>query len=155
MKIDVMGRWVRAGLTIGSFFPCLLSGGYAQTQSDLRGPSFVPDANFAGSQLTGWHTLGHAEWSAENGEIVGKGSAGSGWLVLDRSYQDTGFYAAFRCKGACDTGVLLRMTKTTDGMNGTYYSVKGGTVEADNLTIDATGIIVSRQKLTDAGGQFR
>jgi hypothetical protein len=155
MKIDVMGRWVRAGLTIGSFFPCLLSGGYAQTQSDLRGPSFVPDANFAGSQLTGWHTLGHAEWSAENGEIVGKGSAGSGWLVLDHSYQDTGFYAAFRCAGSCDTGVLLRMAKTADGITGTYLSVKGSAFSGENLTLDATGGVVESTKLRDAAGMIR
>ena len=91
----------------------------------------------------------------ENGELLGNGAAGSGWLVLDHSYQDAGFYAAFRCKGACDTGVLLRMTKTADGMSGTYYSVKGGTVEAQSLVLDATGNIISRQKLRDAAGQIR
>ena len=83
--------------------------------AELQGPSFVPDATFQGSTLAGWHVLGRAEWGAENGELVGKGIAGSGWLVLDRSYQDTGFYAAFRCVGACDTGVLIRATKTEDG----------------------------------------
>ena len=82
----------------------------------LRGPAFVPDEKFKGSTLDGWHKLGQADWRVDNGELVGNGSAGSGWLVLDRSYQDAGFYAAFRCKGACDTGVLLRMTKTADGM---------------------------------------
>jgi Domain of Unknown Function (DUF1080)/FG-GAP-like repeat len=155
MKMEAMGRRVRAGLTIGSLFPCLLSGGFAQTQSDLRGPSFVPDAKFAGSQLTGWHTLGHAEWSAENGEIVGKGSAGSGWLVLDHSSQDTGFYAAFRCTGPCDTGVLLRMAKTADGITGTYLSLKGSAFTGENLTLDATGGVVESTKLRDAAGMIR
>ena len=49
-------------------------------------------------------------WATPSGpqkteRFVGKGTAGSGWLVLDHSYQDTGFYAAFRCTGPCDTGV--------------------------------------------------
>src|SRR3981189_2506545 len=61
----------------------------------LQGPSFVPDSTFQGSTLAGWHALGPAEWTAENGELVGKGVAGPGWLVLNRSYQDTGFYAGF------------------------------------------------------------
>jgi hypothetical protein len=125
------------------------------SSEQLRGPAFVPDEKFKGSTLDGWHKLGAADWSVDNGELLGNGSAGSGWLVLDRSYQDAGFYVAFRCKGACDTGVVLRMTKTTGGMTGTYYSVNGGTVEAECLTLDSTGNIVARQKLRDASGQFR
>ena len=38
------------------------------------GPTFLPDARFQGSTLTGWHTLGSASWSAGNGEITAKGS---------------------------------------------------------------------------------
>ena len=123
------------------------------TNSEVR--LLFPTRHSRAPALDGWHKLGQADWSVENGEVVGKGAAGSGWLVLDRSYQDAGFYAAFRCKGACDTGVLLRMTKTDGGMNGTYYSVQGGAVEAENLTLDSTGNIVARQKLRDAAGQFR
>ena len=67
--------------------------------SALHGPSFVPDSTFRGSTLSGWHTLGHAVWSAENGEIIGKAVDSDGWLVLDRSMQDTGFYSAFQCIG--------------------------------------------------------
>lgn len=52
------------------------------------GPSFIPDTSFKGSNLGGWHTLGQADWHAENGEIRGAAKAGGGWLVLDRSYQD-------------------------------------------------------------------
>jgi hypothetical protein len=131
------------------------SGAGTSGGEQLRGPAFVPDEKFKGSTLDGWNKLGQADWSVDNGDLLGKGSAGNGWLVLDRSYQDAGFYAAFRCKGTCDTGVLLRMTKTIGGMNGTYLSVKGGTVQAESLTIDATGNIVARQKLRDAAGQFR
>ena len=31
------------------------------------GPSFIPDVVFTGSSLAGWHTVGNAEWRAENG----------------------------------------------------------------------------------------
>jgi hypothetical protein len=95
------------------------------TPAVLQGPSFVPDAKFHGSTLSGWHVMGQAEWSADNGELIGKGTAGPGWLVLDHSYQDTGFYAGFRCVGVCDTGVLIRATKTEGGMRGTFLSIKG------------------------------
>ena len=43
----------------------------------LHGPSFVSDAKFEGSSLAGWQTLGQAEWSAENGELVGKATKGA------------------------------------------------------------------------------
>ena len=35
------------------------------------GPSFRPDVRFTGSTLAGWHTLGDADWRAQDGEIVG------------------------------------------------------------------------------------
>ena len=77
------------------------------------GPSFRPDYSFKGSALAGWHTLGDATWRAENGEITGTPKQpGGGWLVLDRSYQDVGFYASFKCAGECKTGLLMRAEKT-------------------------------------------
>ncbi|HTF64620.1 MAG TPA: hypothetical protein VK638_18215, partial [Edaphobacter sp.] len=62
---------------------------------------FVPDSTFKGSTLTGWHTLGQADWSARDGELIGKVKPGGsgGWLVLDKSYQDVGFFASFKCTG--------------------------------------------------------
>ncbi len=150
-------------LTVSLLATCFFVGGVAVAQSgtstsedsSLHGPSFVPDAKFAGSTLAGWHTLGQADWSAENGELIGKATAGGGWLVLDHSYQDTAFYAAFRCTGACDTGVLLRMTKTANGMTGTYLSIKGGGLEAENLILDVEGKVIEREQLREAGGQVR
>ncbi|MDT7811945.1 MAG: hypothetical protein QOJ42_1861, partial [Acidobacteriaceae bacterium] len=121
----------------------------------LQGPSFVPDSTFQGSTLAGWHALGQAEWTAENGELVGKGVAGPGWLVLDRSYQDTGFYAGFRCVGVCDTGVLIRATKTEGGMKGTFLSIKGTQLTGESLTLDVAGNIADREKLRDAVGMIR
>ena len=74
------------------------------------GPSFRPDGTVRGSSLAGWHPLGHADWKAENGEIVGTPRPGGtgGWLVLARAYPDVAFYASFRGTGGCNTGVLLR-----------------------------------------------
>ena len=70
---------------------------------------FVPDWTFKGSNLTGWHVLGQASWSAQNGELIGKAKEGSGgWLVLDKSYQDIGVFASFRVTGGAKTGILLR-----------------------------------------------
>jgi hypothetical protein len=63
------------------------SGAPLSDSSALHGPSFVPDSKFQGSTLAGWHTLGQATWRAENGELIGRGNSGSGWLVLDHSYQ--------------------------------------------------------------------
>jgi hypothetical protein len=57
-------------------------------------PSFTPDSMFQGSGLTGWKTLGHAAWLAENGEVIANssGGKGEGWLVLNKSYQNAGLY---------------------------------------------------------------
>src|SRR3954471_17322902 len=82
-----------------------------------QGPAndFRPDSTFSGSTLAGWHTLGPAQWKAQNGELIGTSSgAGGGWLVLDASYQDLNFFARFRCAGNCRTGILFRAEKTAD-----------------------------------------
>ena len=97
--------------------PVLLSAIFAATHD------FTPDFTFRGSALTGWHTLGHANWRAENGEIIATPQTpDGGWLVLDKGYQDVKFYTEFRCTGACDAGVLLRAEKTPEGgWKGTLY----------------------------------
>ena len=101
--------------------------------------SFVPGEVFKGSELTGWHRLGAAEWSAENGEIVGTPKQGSGgWLVLDHGYQDVEFSASFRCSGSCKTGVLLRGSKAGDGINGIYVTLSDGDISV-RTTWPSTG----------------
>src|SRR5258707_12722735 len=91
--------------------------------------NFFPDVVFKGSVLTGWHTLGQADWRAENGEIIATPKEDSGgWLVLDKGYQDIAFYASFRCSGTCKAGVLLRAEKTPTGMKGVYVSLNDGDV---------------------------
>ena len=127
----------------------------ALNQRSLRGPSFIPDGRFEGSTLAGWHVLGKAAWSANDGEVIGKGAGSAGWLVLARSYQDTGLYTSFRCSGPCDTGVLLRLHQTPEGMQGTYLAIKDGEIGAYSLTLDSQGNEVERKQLRFAGGQIR
>jgi hypothetical protein len=117
------------------------------------GPSFRPDDRFEGSTLTGWRPLGNADWRADRGEITGvpKDPSG-GWLVLDRSYQDTGFFASFTCAAGCKTGVLLRAEKTPDGMKGVFVSLTEGDVAAYAVTLDSTGREVKRTQLRFPGG---
>ncbi|MGD1073222.1 MAG: FG-GAP-like repeat-containing protein [Bryobacteraceae bacterium] len=120
------------------------------------GPSFHPDSTFKGSALTGWHTLGDATWQAQNGEITGtpKQPAG-GWLVLDHSYQDVGFYASFKCAPGCQSGLLMRAEKTADGgMKGVFVSFSGQ-VASYAVTLDAQGHETKRDRLRPGGGQMR
>ena len=121
------------------------------------GPSFRPDGTVRGSSLDGWHTLGQADWKVQNGEIVGAPRPGGsgGWLVLDRSYQDVGFYASFRCTGGCKTGVLLRAEKTPQGMKGVYFALTGEEAGGYRVTLDAEGKELQREPLRRGGGQMR
>ena len=122
----------------------------------IVGPSFVPGSTFKGSSLTGWHAVGPAEWHAQNGELIGTGKpGGGGWLILDRSYQDVGFYASFRSTGDSRTGVLLRAEKTAEGMKGIYVSLNEGDVASYRVTLDAQGKELHRETLRRAGGQVR
>ena len=115
------------------------------------GPSFHPDTVFKGSSLAGWHTVGAAEWHAENGELIGTSRQGGGWLMLDHSYQDIAFYTEFRCIEGCETGVLFRAERKPDGtMSGVYAPL----TEPDTfyrVTLDAQGKITARDKLRVGG----
>ncbi len=121
------------------------------------GPSFRPDATVRGSSLEGWRPLGQADWKVQNGEIIGtpKPGGSGGWLVLDRSYQDVGLYASFRCTSGCKAGVLLRAEKTPQGMKGIYVSLAGEDVASYSITLDAEGRELQREPLRRGGGQMR
>jgi hypothetical protein len=125
-----------------------------------QGPAheFRPDSTFTGSSLAGWHTLGGAQWKAQNGELIGTASGpGGGWLVLDTSYQDLNFFARFRCAGLpteasakvgeCRTGVLFRAEKTDAGMTGVYVSLNADQLAAFRVTLDAMGRETTREPL--------
>jgi hypothetical protein len=122
----------------------------------LSAQNYVPDTSYRGTSLAGVSTLGDAAWRAEKGEYVGvpKTPAG-GWLVLDRSLQDVGVFAEFRCTGGCRTGVLLRAERTANGMKGVYVALAGDEAGVYGITLDANGREVSRDRLRAAGGQLR
>ena len=120
------------------------------------GPSFIPDGRVQGSSLAGWHTLGQADWRAADGEIIGRGAGGGpGWLVFDRSFQDTGLYTSFQCVGPCDTGVLLRLHPTAEGMQGIFLTIRDNGLKGYSLTLDKDGKETQRKELRAAGGQIR
>lgn len=121
----------------------------------LGGPSFIPDSTFHGSNLDGWRPLGQADWRISEGEIIGRGTGAAGWLVLDHSFQDTGFYSSFQCVGVCDTGVLLRLHPTSEGMQGTLLEIRDNELKAYTLSLDKDGKETSRKELRAAGGQIR
>jgi hypothetical protein len=116
---------------------------------------FIPDFAFRGSSLAGWHTVGHANWRAENGEITATSQAQEGgWLMLDKSYQDLEFYTEFRCARECNAGLMLRAEKTPEGgWKGVYVSLsgEGGSY---NVTLNAEGKELSRTPLMRATAQF-
>jgi hypothetical protein len=132
---------------------------FAARQTFLPGPSFVPDKVLKGSSLAGWHTVGHAKWKLDNGELTGTaGPSGTGgWLVMDQSYQDVELFTKVLCAAGCDTGILFRMEKTPDGgMKGTYASLSDGeSVKYYDVTTDADGKITERTPLRSGGGKMR
>ena len=118
------------------------------------GPThFKANPAFNGTTLAGWHPVGQAEWRVDKGEIVGtpKTPAG-GWLVFDKSYQDTGFFASFRCASGCKTGVMLRAQTTPDGMKGSFVSLNEGDLASYSMKLDAQGLEASRTALRSGGG---
>ncbi len=120
------------------------------------GPSFHPDVTFSGSSLDGWQTVGQASWRADNGELIGTPqSGGGGWLMLNKSYQDVGLYAEFRCTGGCETGALFRAEKTADGWKGIYVALTEPDTPSYSVTLDAQGKILTRDKLRRGGGLIR
>jgi hypothetical protein len=119
------------------------------------GPSFRPTTTFKGSSLAGWHSLGDATWTAVNGEITGtpKGLSG-GWLVLDQSFQDVGFFATYRCSAGCVTGVLIRAEKTpAGGMKGVLLTLDAMPPRAFALTLDAQGRELTRTAIAGSGAR--
>lgn len=112
--------------------------------------NFKPDGSFKGSTLAGWHVVGDADWSAQNGELIGKAKPGTsgGWLVMDKSFQDVQLYTNYRCAGDCKSGVLFRARKAADGgMTGVYVSLSDGDTNAYSVTLDQAGKETGRDQL--------
>ncbi len=114
------------------------------------GPTFRPDVVVKGSSLAGWHTLGQANWKLDNGVLTGSAKPGSdgGWLVLDKSFQDVGFFASFRCTAGCKTGILLRAEKTPEGMKGIYVSLSEDDQASYRVALDSQGRELRREKIS-------
>ena len=106
---------------------------------DGQGPgNFKPTAALPAASLSGWHQLGDATWKAERGEIVGTPGANGGWLVLDKGLQDVQYFSNFKCSPGCQTGVLLRASKTPDGgLTGAFVSLTEGDLASYRVTLDA------------------
>ncbi len=123
----------------------------------FAGLTFIPDSTFKGSSLNGWHSLGDAVWRAQAGEITAtvKPGGGGGWLFFDRSFQDIGFHAQFKCTGGCQAGVLVRGEKTADGYKGIYVSLNEDNVPSYGVTLDASGKELTRERLRSIGGLTR
>ena len=91
--------------------------------------NFKPDASFKGSTLTGWHVVGDADWSAQNGELVGKAKPGAngGWLVMDKSFQDVQLYIELPLHRGLQVRRPAARAKTPDGgMAGVLSSLNEG-----------------------------
>jgi hypothetical protein len=74
---------------------------------------------------------------------------------MDKSLQDTGFYASFKCAAGCRTGMLLRAEKTPDGMKGLMVSLAEGEQGLFRITLDAAGREIHRDKLRPAASMIR
>ncbi|MGY3211780.1 FG-GAP repeat domain-containing protein [Mucilaginibacter sp. HD30] len=123
---------------------------------DFNGKSvnLKPDYVFKGSALTGWHTLGNANWQANNGVITAKAS-GTGYLISDKSFQDVGIRTLFKPDASTEVGFLFRLEKTADGMQGILVSSKGGEIGSYKVKLDAQGKEKSREKLRNVNGIIR
>jgi hypothetical protein len=118
--------------------------------------NYVPDTPYRGTSLLGTRVVGNAAWRAEKGEYIGTPkTADGGWLILEKSLQDVGVFARFRCTGGCKTGVLLRAENTAGGMKGVYVALTGEEPASYAVTLDANGRELTRERLRSAGGQLR
>ena len=148
-------RWPEGGLTSTKTLISTIAASVLLSAIFGATHDFIPDFIFRGSSLTGWHTLGHATWRAENGEVTGKpDTPDGGWLVLEKGYQDLELNTDFRCAENCEAGVLFRTEKTPDGgWKGIYVSVSGEGGSYD-LTLNADGKELKRTPLPRATAQF-
>ncbi|MEX0822276.1 MAG: FG-GAP-like repeat-containing protein [Rhodothermales bacterium] len=115
-------------------------------------PHFVPRYTFEGSELQEWQAVGGAEWAAENGIIHGNAGSDGGMLLFDRSYEDAAFFTRFRCDGACDAGVLLRIEETASGMKGLLVRLHDGTSRVFRVTLDSDGTILTSEPAGEPAG---
>jgi hypothetical protein len=137
-------------------FLTALACGLSALVAIVTAQNYPVDTKYGDTWRREFDVVGDAGWRLENGEYVGTPkSERGGWLMLDKSLQDVGVFASFRCAAGCRTGVLLRAQKSGDGWKGIYVALAGEEAGAYAVTLDATGREISREPLRAAGGQIR
>jgi hypothetical protein len=109
-------------------------------------PHFQADGGISASDMPGWTTFGHADWTAQAGIVTGHPQKpDGGWLVFDQSMANVGFYTQILCSQDCEAGILLRAQKTpAGGLKGIYISIGTANRGIFVLTTDADGREISR-----------
>src|SRR5690242_12770807 len=125
----------------------------AQPQSSRQ---TVEQKVFNGNSLSGWHTLGGADWRVDNGAIVGTVRNGSGgWLILDEVYGNATVTMSFECN-QCEPGLLLRSEKTANQSSGVYLPLSGTSIgKMARVTLDANGKESTRTPLPENAGMYK
>lgn len=131
--------------------------GYSQLFThlkDVKSLTFIPDYTVTGSGIEKFKTLGKADWKMRDGEIVGTVNSGNsgGMIFLDKQYQDLAFQASIKNLGKVETGLIFRIEKNGDRINGVLVSIKNGEVVPYSITFDSQGKEVERVRLRYAGG---
>lgn len=116
-----------------------------------QGPSSDTTPLFDGTSLTGWKSVGAAQWRASNGQIIGTASGSPGLLEVAKSYQDAIVRFAYQCTG-CDLGIVLRNAPSSASAPGTtsalYVGVSGpDAMKLFRVAFDAQGKELSRSYL--------
>ncbi|MFD0751298.1 FG-GAP-like repeat-containing protein [Mucilaginibacter calamicampi] len=145
----ILSTLLLAGLTAISFGQAI-TGDY-----NGRGMSLIPDYVYKGSALSGWHTLGSADWKANNGTITAKANGAASYLISDRGFQDIHLRTLYKANANAEVGFVFRMEKTNDGFKGFLASIKGTELGFYKVTLDAQGKETKREDLHPAGGIIR
>jgi hypothetical protein len=117
--------------------------------------NFVPDWTFTGSSIADAQQLGHARWTAQNGELIGSPlSAEGGWLLFKNELQDVQMATSVKCAAGCQAGLLLRLEATADGFKGVFVSMSG-TPGAFAVALDRQGQLTKMEPLESGGGTVR
>jgi len=118
------------------------------------GPTFRADKVVTSSNLDDWYVLGSSNWEVRDGVISAQPNESSdGWLILDQSFSNIGFYTDIHCEAACRAGVLLRSQKTDEGWAGILVSVSPDDRGTYEVTLDTEGNILSRRELDASDGE--
>ncbi|MEO8886047.1 MAG: FG-GAP-like repeat-containing protein [Mucilaginibacter sp.] len=120
-----------------------------------RNMALIPDYTFKGSSLSGWHTLGNADWKANNGIITVKANGSASYLIADKSFQDIHLRDLFKTDANTEVGFLFRLEKTNEGMKAIMVSIKGTEMGSYKVSLDAQGKEIKREPLPPAGGIIR